>query len=127
MTRRRSPRLATLTEGRPSRTARDRAVSQGEAATLFGVGRTSVQAARKVLAAGAPGLVEAVDWGEIGLNAAVVIAGLVKEEQVELVKGGPKAIRERVAQMRPTPAPRPVPGPAGADEPAGAAAPPVTR
>jgi ParB-like chromosome segregation protein Spo0J len=55
-------RLARLPEGRHSRTARDRAVSQAEAADLVRVGRTSVQAAKVVLdhgIAALTGLVEA--------------------------------------------------------------------
>jgi ParB-like chromosome segregation protein Spo0J len=122
-------KLANLPGGRPSRTARKQAVTQTDAAALLQVGRTTVQGARQVLGRGLPELVEAVARDQVKVSTAAEVASLDDAELAELVARGPRAIRERAAQLRRAkqndphdgPAPedearttRPAPGPAGA-------------
>jgi len=65
-------RLATLGEGRPSRTASIEAVpkSQSQAAELLNVGRASVQRAREVIERGSPEVIEAIERGDLAVSAA---------------------------------------------------------
>jgi ParB-like chromosome segregation protein Spo0J len=93
-------KLATLSGGRPSKTARKQAVTQTDAAALLGVGRTTVQGARQVLDRGVPGLVAAVERDQVTVSAAAEVATLDDAELAGLVARGPKAIRERAAQLR---------------------------
>ncbi len=85
-------RIATLTEGRPSKTASIEAVSQDDAADLMNVGRSSVQRAREVLEEGAEELIAAVDQGDIAVSTAAEVASLPIEEQQEVVAKGEEEI-----------------------------------
>ena len=93
-------KLAKLSGGRPPKTARKQAVTQTDAAALLGVGRTTVQGARQVLDRGVPGLVAAVERDQVTVSAAAEVATLDDAELAGLVARGPKAIRERAAQLR---------------------------
>ena len=95
-------KLANLSGGRPAKTARKQAVTQADAAALLGVGRTSVQGARQVLDRGVPGLVAAVERGAIRVSTAAAVATLDDAELSELVARGPKAVRQKAAQLRMT-------------------------
>ena len=87
-------KLANLSGGRPSKTARKRAVTQTDAAALLRVGRTTVQSARQVLDRGVAELITAVERDQVKVTAAAAIAGLDDAELAELVARGPKAIRQ---------------------------------
>jgi ParB-like chromosome segregation protein Spo0J len=93
-------KLANLSGGRPSKTARKQAVTQTDAATLLGVGRTTVQGARQVLDRGVPELVAAVERDEVKISTAAAVATLDDAELAELVARGARAIRQRAAQLR---------------------------
>jgi len=93
-------RLAKLSRGRPAKNAQIRAISQDEAADLFKVGRTTVQAAKKVLDKGVPALVEAVERDEVRVSAAALVATLDRKEQARIAAEGPKAITAAAAQIR---------------------------
>jgi ParB-like chromosome segregation protein Spo0J len=95
-------KLANLSGGRPSKTARKQAVTQSDAAALLKVGRTTVQGARQVLNCGVPELVAAVERDAIKIAAAAAVATLDNAELAELVARGPKAVRQRAAQLRMT-------------------------
>ena len=92
--------IARLAEGRPTETARKRAVSQPEAAAKLKVSRTAVQDAAKVLGRGDPGLVRAVKEGKVAVTAAAVVAGLDGDVQAAVVAGGPGAIRAKAKEVR---------------------------
>jgi ParB-like chromosome segregation protein Spo0J len=95
-------KLANLSGGRPSKTARKQAVTQSDAAALLRVGRTSVQGARQILDRGVPELVAAVERDAIKISAATTVTTLDDAELAELVARGPKAVRQRAAQLRMT-------------------------
>ena len=109
-------KLANLSGGRPSKTARKQAVTQTDAAALLGVGRTTVQGARQVLDRGVPALVAAVERDAIRVSAAAAVATLDDAELAELVARGPKAVRQRAAQLRRARKNDPHDGPAAEDE-----------
>jgi hypothetical protein len=92
-------KLANLSGGRPSKTARKRAVTQSNAAALLRVGRTSVQGARQVLDRGVPELVAAVECDAIKVSTAATVATLDYAELAELVARGPKAVREKATLL----------------------------
>jgi N6-adenosine-specific RNA methylase IME4/ParB-like chromosome segregation protein Spo0J len=60
-------------------------ISQIEAASQLGVGRMSVQRARKVLDKGTPELAEAVDSGQIAVSVAAKIAEMEPEQQAQVI------------------------------------------
>lgn len=64
-------RLATQSEGRPTKTASIEAVSQTEAAQMLNVSRASVQRAHEVLERGSPALIASVDSGSVAVSDAV--------------------------------------------------------
>lgn len=99
-------RIAGLGRGRPAKKARERAVSQAEAARMAKVGRTSVQQAKKVQERGVPELTRAVDRGEVSLAAAARAAGMDAGEQAEVMARGPAAVRDRARLARPPGRPR---------------------
>jgi len=106
-------RLATLEKG-ANQHAGIPAPSQAKAAELLNVNRDSVQTARKVSEAGTPELIAAVDAGEVTVSAAAEVAKLPKAEQKKIVKAGPKAVKDKAAEMRreaakPVIAPEPAP------------------
>lgn len=102
-------RIAKLEEGRPpaSAIASGEAVTQGEAAAIMKVGRSSVQRARKVIERAAPEVVTAVDRGELEVKAAAEIADAPQAEQTAAMsegKAGVKQLRRKVkAAAAPTP------------------------
>jgi ParB-like chromosome segregation protein Spo0J len=92
-------KLANLSGGRPSKTARKQAVTQSDAAALLKVGRTTVQGARQVLDRGVPELVAAVERDAIKVSTAATVATLDDAELAELVARGPKAVRQKAALL----------------------------
>jgi ParB-like chromosome segregation protein Spo0J len=92
-------KLATLSGGRRSKTARKQAVTQSDSAALLGVGRTTVQGARQVLDRGVPELVAAVERDAIKVSTAATVATLDDAELAELVARGPKAVRQKAALL----------------------------
>ena len=89
-------RIATLTDGRPGKTASIEAVSQPEAADMLNVSRSGIQRARTVLEHGTPELAAAVDRGEVAVSTAAELASEPEEVQREAVAAGPAAVREAV-------------------------------
>lgn len=67
-------RIANLSEGRPTVTAQNCAVSQPQAAAMANVSRRSVQLAKAVLDSGDRELVDAVERGEMPVSKAAKIA-----------------------------------------------------
>jgi ParB-like chromosome segregation protein Spo0J len=73
-------KLATMRQGERTDLAQIQATSQPEAAALLNVSRSSVQAAKRVLDAGRPELVEAVERGTVKVSAAAKrVAGVHAE------------------------------------------------
>ena len=122
-------RIATLEAHRPEATTSNKihgeltaeisavkkqAESQTTAAKELGVSRGSVQLAKVVATKGVLGLQRAVDSGAVTVAAAAEIVDLPKDEQIKLVKAGPKAIKEKAAAIRKAKKPKP----AKHDEPA---------
>ena len=93
-------KIANLAGGRPAKTASKEAVSEAAAAARLRVGRSSVQRAKEVLRRGVPGLIEAVDGGEVTVTAAAKVTELDAQEQAEVVAQGPAAIKARARQVR---------------------------
>jgi N6-adenosine-specific RNA methylase IME4 len=67
-------KLATMKEGRPSKTGSIELVSQERAADLLNVGRESVKRARVVWDSGHTGLIELVRQAEVAVSAAASVA-----------------------------------------------------
>lgn len=65
-------------------------VTQSEAADDFGIGRRTVQRARKVIEEGSKALQEAVRSGEVPVNKAAAVADLPKSEQLAAAKKKPQ-------------------------------------
>lgn len=82
--------------GEPSISRQDRA----EAASQLNVGTSTLDRARRVQKMGTPELVEAVESGEVTVNAAVDVATLPHEEQREVVAQGPAAIKAKAKEIR---------------------------
>src|SRR6516165_2320641 len=83
--------------------------SQARAAELLNVGKRSVERAADVRDQGAPGLIQAVERGDVSVSAAADVATLPVAEQSEIVARGEqetlkvaKEIRLRLAQERHT-------------------------
>lgn len=93
-------KLAKLPPGRPAETAPIEAVSQPKAAELLNVSRSAVQRAHVVQDRATPALVAAVDLGAVSVSAAAEVAKLPEPVQVEIVEGGPVAIREAAKNIR---------------------------
>lgn len=85
-------KLATLDEGRPSKTAQICAVSQTKAAQLLNIGRRTVQHAAEVQEKGIPELLQAVERGEIAVSTASSIARLSQDQQATGLPNGARAI-----------------------------------
>ncbi len=79
-------RLATMEEGRPSKTGSIDLVSQPAAAKLLNVSVPSVKRAREVIEKGTPALVAAVDQGKLAVSAAATFAKKAPKEQAALLK-----------------------------------------
>lgn len=89
-------RLANLPDGVQAASI-DAPVTQPDAAERVNASRESVQRARKVLEDGASELIRAVDYGEIAVSAAKVLARLPKDDQREIVlTHDPKERREKI-------------------------------
>lgn len=93
-------RLATLGEGRPSKTPPNDGVSAERAAVLLNVGERSVERARVVLRHGDPELTELVDQGEISVSAAADIARMQEEEGAQLERRARREERDERAASR---------------------------
>jgi hypothetical protein len=89
--------FATNKPGRPSKTSQIRGVSLAESARRFGIGETSVLAARKVWKQGVPELVDAVRNGEVAVSKGAEIAQERPERQEERLA----ELRDARAQPRP--------------------------
>lgn len=77
-----------------------RLVSQQRAAELLNVSVAAVERASTVLERGAPGLVSAVEAGDVSLSAAAEVAKLPEAAQAEIVGEGPAAVREAAKKIR---------------------------
>ena len=95
-------RLETLKHGDNQHTAGDASlhVRREDAARLLNVSPRTVATAAKVVEAGAPELVAAVESGLVSVSAAADVATLPKEEQREVVARGEKEILERAKEIR---------------------------
>jgi hypothetical protein len=74
--------------------------SRDRAAAVVGVSSRLVGSAARVLERGVPELVAAVERDQVKVSAAADVATLDDAELAEVVVRGPKAIRERAAQLR---------------------------
>lgn len=70
------------------------------AAQLMGVSHDTIKRTREVQSNGVPDLIKQVEQGDVSIRAASDISKLQKEEQEELIKKGPKAIREKAKELR---------------------------
>ena len=99
-------RVANLRQGRPELNASIDAFdsrsnkTQVEAATGLNVSRKSVQRARKVQDKAVPGIVQAVERGEVSVSAAAEVSNLSPIEQERLIELGPNAIKDAASQRR---------------------------
>jgi hypothetical protein len=94
-------RVATLKQGRPSKTGEFAALpTQEEAASMLNVGERSLRDARVVIKKGTPELVDMVDCGELAVSGAAAIAKLPAEEQEELVARGKVEILAKAKEIR---------------------------
>ena len=75
-------------------------MSQQRAAELLNVSVAAVERASTVLERGAPGLVSAVEAGDVSLSAAAEVAKLPEAAQAEIVGEGPAAVREAAKKIR---------------------------
>lgn len=75
-------------------------VTLSQAADMLNVSRRSVVDAKKVLEQGAPELVEAVEQGDVSVNAALAVSSLSKEEQTATVAEGARAIKAKAREVR---------------------------
>ncbi len=75
-------------------------VTQQEAANLFKVGRRTLQEARKIHKDGAEGLADMVNADEISVHTASTVADLPADEQAEIIKQGPDAVKAKAAEVR---------------------------
>ena len=71
-----------------------------QVASLMNVSPRSVESARAVVRAGAPGLVESVEAGRIALGAAAEVSKLSEDAQRELLAEGPAAVRAAASNLR---------------------------
>lgn len=78
-------RAAGLKPGRPAKTVRNRTLSIEQAATLCGVSVRLVKSARKVLRAGLPKLVRAVELEMVSVSRAEMLASMPEERQREFI------------------------------------------
>lgn len=62
--------------------------------------RETFRQAEKVVDQGTPELVEAMDSGDVSISAAATVSELPPEEQRETVAKGPKAVKEKAAEIR---------------------------
>lgn len=86
-------KVATLRDGQKKPAASIEAAgaaSQIEAAESFGVGRSSVQRARKVVDSGSKALQHAVESGEVSVNKAAAVVDLPKAQQLAAAKKKPE-------------------------------------
>jgi ParB-like chromosome segregation protein Spo0J len=74
--------------------------SREKAAELLNVSPRVVESASAVLKNGTPELVASVDKGEVKVSAASTLARLSKEEQREIVKEGPEAVKTKAREIR---------------------------
>jgi N6-adenosine-specific RNA methylase IME4 len=84
-------RLATMPEGRPTKTAQICAVSQEKAAELLHVSRRGVQSARTVREHGTQELVASTERGDIAVSVAAKLAKAPTETQMQAVASPDKA------------------------------------
>jgi transposase len=86
-------RIATMRDGQRKSAASIEAagISQGEAAESLGVGRSSVQRARKVVEAGSKALQQAVEKGEVSVSKAASVVDLPKSEQLAAATKKPES------------------------------------
>lgn len=93
-------RIATLQKGANQHASIEASSPQSDAAKLLNVGRSGVQRARRVIEKAAPEIVAAVERGEVAVSAAAVVADLPVEQQRKVIAEGPRAVREKAAEIR---------------------------
>ena len=90
-------KLANMSEGRPNKTTRIRAVSQGKAGELLSVGHRTVSDANTVLKSGDTGLIEAVQSGKMKVDPA---ARLVRAKRAKPTTQPPKRQRGPLPEIK---------------------------
>jgi hypothetical protein len=103
-------KLATLPQGRPTKTGKFAGLSQAEAAASLKISERSVRTASEVREAGVPELTHAVEAGTVSVSAAADLTALPPDEQREVVAKGEREMRtagKRVRSTRPAGGPRP--------------------
>jgi hypothetical protein len=95
-------KIATMKHGGDRKSDQDAnlQVDRGTAAKMLTVSERSVASAAKVLADGAPELVQAVERGEVAVSSAAVVADLPKTEQQKVVAGGKRAVVKAAQQIK---------------------------
>lgn len=82
-------------------------ISQAKAADLVNVSNRTVGTAKKVIEKATPSLLDAVESGEVTVSAAAEVADLPKAEQKKIVAAGPKAVKDKAAELRKAKKPAP--------------------
>jgi hypothetical protein len=72
----------------------------GQAAVTFNVSTRLVTAAIKVAREGSTGLITAVDENVLSVSTAALLAGLPREEQEQLLAGGPDQVARKARELR---------------------------
>jgi ParB-like chromosome segregation protein Spo0J len=93
-------KLATMKQGTRTDLSPIGEMSQAQAADLLNVGKRSVERAGEVLDHGTPGLVQAVERGDVSVSAAAEVASLPEPEQRETLAGGDKAVKAKAKDLR---------------------------
>ena len=87
-------------ESAPRRPAPQPGKTRERVAAAVGMSHDTLAKARKVVAEGAPELVEAMDRGAVSVSAAAEVAALPAEKQREAVAGGKESMSAAAAQVR---------------------------
>lgn len=84
--------------------------ARDQAGKAAGVSGKSIDRAKKVVQQGAPELKDALAANKVSLHAATNLADLPKDEQKQVLAEGPKAVRDKVKEVKES-KPKPVPTP----------------
>jgi hypothetical protein len=87
-------------EGAPIGAPSTEGKTRDEAAAQMKIGRSSLDRAKKIQRDGIPELVEAVDSGEISVNAAWGVSSLPADEQAAALAGGVEAVKAKGREAR---------------------------
>jgi hypothetical protein len=74
--------------------------SRDEAAAQMQVGRATIDRAKRIQRTGIPELADHVNAGKVSVNAAYIVSSLPAEEQRELIKQGPEAVKAKSTEIR---------------------------